>query len=1170
MKILRLQLDAFGPFTGVALDLSAGNLGLHLIHGPNEAGKTSALRAIRNLFYGIPLQSPDRFLHEYNKMRLGATLELADGERLAFTRWKRNKDPLCDEAGTSPIEPSELTRFLGGVDEPLFSAMFGIDHDSLIEGGKEIIRGGGRLGETLFSASSGIAGLRTIHETLKNDLQDLFIPRGVKQSIPVAIRQIRDAQTEIRQCQVTTEEWSRQDQALKDAQAESARLDEQIRRKQGEAGRLRRVKDALPLVSERAELLDSLAKSSDAVILPDDFPERRRKAESNEAVARREAARATETLEELRGRLASLPSHESILEAEAEIERLYEERGKYRAAQLDRPRVQSFVNEDTHAARVILRELGKPNDLDQIDGLALRVDEPIRIQTLAIEAQKLATQREETREALAKHQRAITKFTVDLDQIGQPGDLAGLKALVKEITRLGAIEERRDDAARQLGPLEKSIQAALRKLPGWSGDAGGLEALAVPLPETIAKFEARWQDSQELTKQLDAARKRETQAIEQQEARLQAGDLARDLPTLANLQLSRERRDRGWSIIRRSWLEHAKDPASEDVFIQEVAPGKSLADAYEAGVSRTDRLADRLHREATDVARRDEILAAIQSHRVKLDAIDAEEARSKDVSQSIERDWRRQIEPIGLAGLSPAELRSWLERRQAVLGPIEGLRSKREEVEALSDQIAREKARLHMALQLPDGGESLAILLDRAGELLKANDDRAKRRDRLETGLEAERAGASQAESKLTAIDEKLATHRESWGSIMERIGLDRTASQEQATVFVEHLRKLQELSQRIRSQSSRLKGIDRDAELFAGQVRDLSERIAPGLAEQAPEVATENLFQRLREAREDRQASESLSKQIAQETKRLQDAEAAIDDARVAFDSLLRESRCGSIEELPECERRSRERSKLDAGLRRVEDEIRRFSAGLSVPDFVAEAGRHDPDTLEHLIAKLDEEISALNAQIKDVNQQIGSSRTTLATMDGSGKAAEANGRAAMAMAKLQSDVERYAALRLAEEVLRKGIERYRERNQAPVLNRASELFSRLSARSFSGLRIEYNDKGEAFIAAVRSGTEATLTVDCMSEGSCDQLYLALRVASLEHWLDAHEPIPLILDDVLLQFDDQRSAAALEVFAELSKRTQVLFFTHHAHLRDLAEARLPADVLYCHELRRN
>src|SRR5262249_134083 len=90
---------------------------------------------------------------------------------------------------------------------------------------------------------------------------------------------------------------------------------------------------------------------------------------------------------------------------------------------------------------------------------------------------------------------------------------------------------------------------------------------------------------------------------------------------------------------------------------------------------------------------------------------------------------------------------------------------------------------------------------------------------------------------------------------------------------------------------------------------------------------------------------------------------------------------------------------------------------------------------------------------------------------------------------------------------------------------------------------------------------------VDGMSDGSHDQLYLALRLATLESWLQSHEPVPFIVDDILLNFDDRRATAALRALAELSRQTQVLFFTHHRPTIDLARAQLPRDVIFTHEL---
>ncbi len=87
------------------------------------------------------------------------------------------------------------------------------------------------------------------------------------------------------------------------------------------------------------------------------------------------------------------------------------------------------------------------------------------------------------------------------------------------------------------------------------------------------------------------------------------------------------------------------------------------------------------------------------------------------------------------------------------------------------------------------------------------------------------------------------------------------------------------------------------------------------------------------------------------------------------------------------------------------------------------------------------------------------------------------------------------------------------------------------------------------------------------MSEGTQDQLYLALRLASLRDQLNHHEPWPFIVDDILIKFDDRRALATLEVLEEIGKQSQEILFTHHAHLIELAREKFTAGSVHFHEL---
>jgi uncharacterized protein YhaN len=81
------------------------------------------------------------------------------------------------------------------------------------------------------------------------------------------------------------------------------------------------------------------------------------------------------------------------------------------------------------------------------------------------------------------------------------------------------------------------------------------------------------------------------------------------------------------------------------------------------------------------------------------------------------------------------------------------------------------------------------------------------------------------------------------------------------------------------------------------------------------------------------------------------------------------------------------------------------------------------------------------------------------------------------------------------------------------------------------------------------------------MSDGTTDQLYLALRIAAIEDYLDHAEPMPFVADDLFINFDDERAAAGFRVLSELARKTQVLFFTHHEHLLDVARKTLGASI---------
>ena len=143
MKLLRLNLRAVGPFSGAVLDLSAGHEGLHLIYGRNEAGKTSALRAISHLLFGFPHLSSDNFVHPNDQLRVGGTLRHSNGEELEILRRRGRSNTLRGPDDSSVVPDQWQRQFLGDLNQATFESLFGINHERLSQAGEEIRTGKG-------------------------------------------------------------------------------------------------------------------------------------------------------------------------------------------------------------------------------------------------------------------------------------------------------------------------------------------------------------------------------------------------------------------------------------------------------------------------------------------------------------------------------------------------------------------------------------------------------------------------------------------------------------------------------------------------------------------------------------------------------------------------------------------------------------------------------------------------------------------------------------------------------------------------------------------------------------------------------------------------------------------------------------------------------------------
>jgi uncharacterized protein YhaN len=153
------------------------------------------------------------------------------------------------------------------------------------------------------------------------------------------------------------------------------------------------------------------------------------------------------------------------------------------------------------------------------------------------------------------------------------------------------------------------------------------------------------------------------------------------------------------------------------------------------------------------------------------------------------------------------------------------------------------------------------------------------------------------------------------------------------------------------------------------------------------------------------------------------------------------------------------------------------------------------------------------------------------------------------------------YLRLKLGTAAADRALRAYRDRHRSSMMKRASEAFALISRGAYSELVTQPSNGNELLIAKGSDG--GSKIASDLSKGTRFQLYLALRVAGYHEFARAHAPAPFLADDIMETFDDFRAEEAFRLLAGMAATGQVVYFTHHRHLCEIAKAVEPTTIVH-------
>jgi uncharacterized protein YhaN len=425
--------------------------------------------------------------------------------------------------------------------------------------------------------------------------------------------------------------------------------------------------------------------------------------------------------------------------------------------------------------------------------------------------------------------------------------------------------------------------------------------------------------------------------------------------------------------------------------------------------------------------------------------------------------------------------------------------------------------------------------------------DRARREAAGEerARMVARRSELERRDADLAAANRALDAAEAAWAAWLTDRGLPEAISPDSARQLLAAAGQARRAAEDRDHQLRELAELDAHDAAYRGRADRLC--ASAGLAV-APDEATRDarvagLAERLDRARTEVRRAEELAARLRQLEERRSPAAAAVEERREALAAHLASTGCPDAGSLRRRAAAAAERQRLRAEIREHRARLVGIAGGAAQIDaLVAEAGSSDPAALEAREIEAKATLERLETAEREATSRIGALEAEIRRLE----AAEELGARRQELVALEGRAaalaREWAVRALALHLLQETRSRYERERQPDVVRAAEGHFERITGGRYARIVAA---PGESSVRVETDGGEGRATEE-LSRGTSEQLYLALRFGLIEEFARHGEPLPVVMDDILVNFDADRAARAASAIRDLASRHQVLFFTCH------------------------
>ena len=1165
MRFNRLHLLRYGCFTDYSLTFDAppdGGGDFHLIYGPNEAGKSTIRDACIDFLYGIPARSKYNFLHDYAVMAVGAEISASDSV-IHARRSKGNKQTLTHPENETVIPETRMTSALGGMSADGYRQIYSLDDTSLAEGGESILSSEGDLGTLLFSAASGLSGMSSELDRLREETEKFFKSGARNRALHDLKAELKKIEERLKEADVDSGAYKRLCDEAKRQETEYFKAKKERDDANARIMHLTSLQDAYPVWEERKRIREKLTEIGDVPAVPKGWDEEVSALLTEETKAKATESAEKQAMERADKALKAIVTDNEALEVAEQVERLNEGdvEARYKTSQ-DIERRRQELAEIRNNIKATLKRMRQSESLDTAE-LFLPTSLEAELHGLidrygAIEQKRKAAQKE-WEEANAQ-KKIAEDCCKDADE---QQDMAPLERLLKHLR-----EEPDPEAVKK---AEEAANAARRKwdkavisLNPWQGDASLLTKTPSPdsaqLRHLIAEEEAIHEDRKKLKEENDTLGENVAVCEAEITSLLTQGDIISDEKAAA----SREARDHAWRR-HREMLE-SENQAS-------VARLKETAEDFAGLLKEDDGIQAVRLGQTQDIVRLREAQKSLACEKAKQKQLPNKQSALETRQEAYDKEQAIFLQALGLPAEYPlTSVEVWGTKLEQAKETAENLATAEEEHQSIKTRhdTALKKLKEAIRVHAPDAG---GLSWQQNLELCQILVDHWKEKCREGKNNQQSLGKAQQEEGRRKReLDRAIKEHddwQSAWSDCLSHVAWMDRKTPDAVKALLSSLDDLKSDNDKAKELERRIAAMTEDRRRYAETVAKLAQSLSEEDDDRDPLATADRLRARVRTAQEAKREQKKASETLSGAEKRLRGIQDTLKSVKRRFTEMTQTIPADSLTTLQVTIRLGLEYNELKSNEETLAKQLMRLLKQESVEDALSilqnemetSDVRQNVET-EYVALESDSPLLEDDASAKYHDWQ--SARKLLNAVSADDEPAKLQERKQELLLRIADEAHRFmqrsAGIMLADEALRM----YRIRHRHSMMKAASDAFAQITRGAFQRLEAMPSGDSEILMGIRKNGS--SITTAEMSTGTRNQLYLALRIAGHAEFAAQGETLPFFADDIFETFDDERSQETFKLLHEMSKRGQVIYLTHHKHLCEMAQS-VCGNGIHLHEL---